>query len=97
MAFPGAEWWCPHCGASGGFFGTGELVGVTGELKTRAEQDKENAREYLHAMACLSASRVRIDDGEGGDKWVTPDELPAEHKARNDAAIAAWQYAGRPK
>ena len=41
FAFPGAEYWCPYCGFTGGMFGSGENVPETPALLQKAKEWKK--------------------------------------------------------
>lgn len=47
FVFPGAEYWCPFCGATEGMFGAGQDVANTPELQTRLEKYKDKSALYL--------------------------------------------------
>lgn len=57
MAFNGAEYWCPYCGASEGMFGAGETIKPTEKLLGRASIYREHSAYYLGAngrLACVA-------------------------------------------
>lgn len=48
--FPGAEYWCPHCGALYDMFGGGHAAKITPELEQRLTEDKEKNRKILSGL-----------------------------------------------
>ena len=87
MAFPGAEYWCPWCGAVEGMMGAGESVAETEELRRTRDDDAALAAPYIRAVSCRTASGVKHND-----EWIKPRDLPDAIKAENAAAITAWKY-----
>ena len=91
FAFPGAEYWCPHCGYTGGMFGAGRWTPSTLELEGRLMGDEAASQDYLKACGVRACVQVHF-----GGKWIAPQDLPEDVRAKHKAVIAAWRDAGRP-
>lgn len=50
FAFPGAEYWCPHCGYICGMFDGAPKVPTTPELEATAKADREKGLPYLRSL-----------------------------------------------
>lgn len=87
FAFDGSEYWCPHCGFTGGMFGSGESVTETQELFERKKKYKELSMEYLDALTTFACQSLEFDG-----KRISPKDLPQEEKDRLRAIIDAWKY-----
>jgi len=87
FAFPGAEYWCPHCGYTSGMLGAGEAAINTPYLTATLEADTLRSTEYLRARSTLVASRV-LHQGQ----HIQPENLPPEIKAKNFETIQSWRY-----
>ena len=46
FAFPGAEYWCPHCGYTCGMFGNNKGISATDSLKQFVRETKEKASRF---------------------------------------------------
>lgn len=90
MAFNGAEFWCPYCGANFGLFGAGERVEETDELLQKEKHWLEKSRAFLSAMS----RRVCVKTKFNGE-WIDPADLPESEKQKDQAAIDSWTYEGR--
>ena len=87
FAFNGAEYWCPHCGYTGGMLGAGTDVPETKELKIRLEKFQEFSYEFLNAIGTLICSQT-----EWGGKLISPNDLPQKEKDRLRKIIDEWEY-----
>ena len=85
-AFPGAEWWCPACGANFGMFGEKQEE-ATPELLKLKEELKEKTQEFLSARGTFSCSSLKWK----GER-ITPDKLPAEEIERRKKIITEYKY-----
>jgi hypothetical protein len=85
--FPGAEYWCPACGYTGGMMGAGESVDETPELAERLKEYKKKTESFMTALA----HRVAISFIYEG-KRITPAELPEDQKENDQAIIDNWKY-----
>lgn len=95
FAFIGAEYWCPHCGYTGGMMGAGENVEPTAELIALRTAFTKLSKPFLHARAMTGRSGAEQVKFNG--QWVTPDALPAEERAAHEAALQAWTYHQKPE
>lgn len=91
FAFPGAEFWCPHCGYRHGMFGAGKIVDSTPELMKRREDDERASSAYLEAMGSRSCSSM-LYEGVRYDR----DKLPLAAREKFEAVISAWKYQAAP-
>lgn len=87
FSFPGAEFWCPYCGYTGGMFGAGRRVPITDELQDKLLKYRKHSEDYLHAIGI----RVCVGTTWKG-KIIHPNELPPEEKERLNEIIKNWQY-----
>ena len=87
FSFPGAEYWCPHCGYINGMFGAGEEVDETSELKKRLELFKKFSEGYLDAKGTQVCDRTKWKG-----KYIKPVDLPDEEKHRLINIVADWKY-----
>lgn len=71
FAFPGAEYWCPYCGFTGGMLGSGELMNSTPELKRSLDEWKEKTKDYLRCKSRFVASSFIFEE-----KRIVFKELP---------------------
>lgn len=95
FAFIGAEYWCPHCGYTGGMLGSGERVEPTPELLATQTAFKKLSKPYLHALAFSGRSGAEAVKYQG--QWVKPKDLPTEYLAELQATIKAWTYHQKPE
>lgn len=87
FAFPGAEFWCPHCGATYGFFWNWVEVVETKDLIKANKDWKKKSADYLDARSTLCCSTT---EWEG--KMISPRDLPVEEKARLKKIIDEWEH-----
>lgn len=95
FAFIGAEYWCPHCGCTGGMLGAGENSPMTPELLALQQTFTRLSKPYLKGLAFTGRSGAEAVKHNG--EWVKPEDLPAETRAAHEAAVAAWQYGQKPE
>lgn len=86
FAFPGAEFWCPVCGLTGGMFGTGEPVPETPALKAKLEEYERLTAAYLRARG----SKVCISMMYEG-KQTDREDLPEHAVQEFTEIIVAWK------
>jgi hypothetical protein len=89
FAFPGAEYWCPYCGASEGMLGAGENVSVTPELKQAKKDWEKKSKKYLNAKSIFACQSFMYRGNR-----ITPDQLPEKEKQRLKKIINEWNYEG---
>ena len=87
FAFPGAEYWCPYCGAHYGMMGAGEVRELTFAERREMIKYRKIGKEYLNAMSTFNCSALMWEG-----KQITPDELPEEEKTRLKKIINEWKY-----
>lgn len=88
FSFPGAEYWCPYCGYTGGVMGGGGSVEVrTLELNEREKKYNELSEEYLHAKGVECCVGLMWEGKE-----IHPDDLPDAEKDRLDKIRREWKY-----
>jgi len=87
MAFPGAEAWCPYCGASTGVFGPGTKVKETPTLKNRLEAYRKFSRQFLRARS----RRVCYSTVIRGKTYLRVD-IPECTVKRDQKVLDAWEY-----
>ena len=77
FAFPGAEYWCPYCGYTGGMLGAGKEVPATPELIKKAKEWEKKGSKYLKAKGTFICSRLKYRG-----KIIKPSELPESYKEK---------------
>jgi hypothetical protein len=87
FAFPGAEYWCPYCGANYGMMGAGEIRELTFTERREMIKYRKIGKEYLNAVSTFNCSYL---EWEG--KRITPKELPKAEKQRLQKIIDEWRY-----
>lgn len=90
--FPGAEYWCPYCGYTGGFLGSGEDVERTPELEKEKEKWATKSRPYLRAIGRKVCTSFIYNN-----KRITYTELPQEEKDKDNEIIKNWQHEAKTK
>lgn len=87
FAFPGAEYWCPYCGANYGMMGAGEERELTFAECREMIKYRYIGREYLSAMSSLNCDSLMWEG-----KRIKHSELPESEKQRLLKIIDEWVY-----
>ena len=92
FAFPGAEYWCPHCGYTAGMFGAGESVEMTKPLVKRYLWYKKYSKDYLRYQGLRVCCATTIK-GERVEK----SDIPESFMKRKKKKAENFKYKTRAK
>ncbi len=87
FAFPGAEYWCPYCGATSGMMGAGEYRNLTFSECREMIKYRHIGDDFLDARSTSVCSSMMWEG-----KRISPHDLPDHEKKRIQEVINEWVY-----
>lgn len=78
MAFPGANYWCPGCGATMRVPDKDAKVELTAALEKLRDKNLEETKEYLAAASVINTDKRVLFGG----RRINKEDLPQEEKDR---------------
>ncbi len=93
FAFPGANYWCPHCGNTMRVPTKDCEKELTETLQKRREANLENTKEFLKAAQMLNSKKPILFGGRS----IKPEDLPETEKKRLQEVVDGYEYEGKKK